>query len=185
MADTSGETPSRAKEHEDRLAALTRFLSNELVEHRLYSAVDPTPIDREIGRARATQPLDKCNGCELDLARMVHADHVLVGAVDKVSTLIGSLRLTIVDVATGQRLFGRTLGFRGDTDEAWQHAVRFFVRDLEATPATVTNEPAAARPGGVGREFITLSVTPRMEHLRVMSEDVVVRCRRQRADYLL
>jgi Protein of unknown function (DUF2380) len=135
MTDTSGETPSRAKEHEDRLAALTRFVSNQLVAHRLYSTVDPTPIDGAIGRARAAQPLDQCNGCELDLARMVHADRVLVGAVDKVSTLIGSLRLTIVDVATGRSLFGRTLGFRGDTDEAWQHAVRFFIRDLEATAA--------------------------------------------------
>jgi Protein of unknown function (DUF2380) len=58
---------------------------------------------------------------------------VLIGAVDKVSTLIGSLRLSIVDVATGQSTFSRVLGFRGDTDEAWQRAARFFVRDLEAT----------------------------------------------------
>jgi hypothetical protein len=33
-------------------------------------------------------------------------------------------------------VFGRDLGFRGDSDEAWQqHAVRFFVRDVEAVPA--------------------------------------------------
>jgi hypothetical protein len=28
-----------------------------------------------------------------------------------------------------------TLAFAAITDEAWQHAVRFFVRDLEAVPA--------------------------------------------------
>jgi hypothetical protein len=52
-----------------------------------------------------------------------------------VSTLIGSLRLSIVDVATDQSIFSRVLGFRGDTDEAWRRAVRFFVRDPEATAA--------------------------------------------------
>jgi Protein of unknown function (DUF2380) len=135
MVDTSGETPSRVKEHEDRLAALTGYLSKELEARRLYTIVDPTPIGTEIGKARTTQPLDKCNGCERDLARLVHADRVLSGEVYKVSTLIGSLRLNIVDVGTGQSLFSRGLDFRGDTDEAWQHAVRFFVRDLEETAA--------------------------------------------------
>jgi hypothetical protein len=60
---------------------------------------------------------------------------VLIGKVDKVSTLIGSLDLSIVNVATGERVFSRVLSFRGDTDEAWQHAALFFVRDLEATGA--------------------------------------------------
>ena len=95
MVDTSGETPSRAKEHEDRLTALTLYLSRELGAHGLYAIVDPISIGSEIDKARATQPLDRCNGCERDLARLVHADRVLIGAVDKVSTLIGSLRLAL------------------------------------------------------------------------------------------
>ena len=93
MADTSGETPSRAKELEDRLTRLTLYLSRELETHGLYAIVDPISIGSEIDKARATQALDRCNGCERDLARLVHADRVLIGAVDKVSTLIGSLRL--------------------------------------------------------------------------------------------
>ena len=39
------------------------------------------------------------------------------------------------NAATGERVLSRVLSFRGDTDEAWQHAARFFVRDLEATAA--------------------------------------------------
>jgi hypothetical protein len=114
---------------------LTQYLSKELAAHGLYAVTDPTPIDAEINKARTSQTLYKCNGCERDLARLVHADRVLIGEVDKVSTSIGSLRLSVVDVATGQGVFGRVLGFRGDTDEAWQHAVRFFIRDLESTAA--------------------------------------------------
>ena len=96
-----------------------------------YAIVDPTPIRAQINKARIVR-LSEC-GRELDLARLVHADRVLIGEVDKVSTLIGSLHIGIVDVATGQHVFSRALSFRGDTDEAWQHAARFFVRELQAT----------------------------------------------------
>jgi hypothetical protein len=135
MVDTSGEIPSHAQEHEDRLLALAQYLSKALGEDGDYAIVDPTPIRATIDKARATQFLGECNGCERDFAKLVHADRVLIGGIDKVSTLIGSLRLSIIDVATGQRIFSRVLSFRGDTDEAWQHASRFFVRDLEATAA--------------------------------------------------
>lgn len=134
LNDTSGETPPHIREHMERLAALTRYLSQMLTVDDLYTVIDPTPIAPEIEKVRATQPLDACNGCERDLARQVHADRVLIGGVDKVSTLIGSLRLNIEDVATGRSVFSRVLSFRGDTDGAWQHAVRFFVRDLQASP---------------------------------------------------
>ena len=134
MVDTSGETPSHAQKHEDRLVALAQYLSQALANDGSYAIIDPSPISGQINKARTVR-LSECNGCELDLARLVHADRVLIGKVDKVSTLIGSLDLSIVNVATGERVFSRVLSFRGDTDEAWQHAARFFVRDLEATTA--------------------------------------------------
>jgi hypothetical protein len=134
LVDTSGEIPPKAQD--DRLARLTGYLSAQVGMHGLYTMVDPTPIGAEIDRARAGQRLDRCNGCERDLARLAHADRVLIGEVDKVSTLIGSLRLNIVNVATGQSVFARQVGFRGDSDDAWQHAVRFFVRDLAEAAAS-------------------------------------------------
>jgi hypothetical protein len=132
MVDTSGETPSRAQEHENRLLALARYLSKALDEEGDYAIVDPTPIGVAIDSARNIQPLSKCHGCERDLARLVDADRVLIGEIDKVSTLIGSLHLSIVSVVTGEHVFDRVFSFRGDTEEAWQHAARFFVRDLKA-----------------------------------------------------
>ena len=136
MVDISGEIPPRTKEHNDRLAALTQYLARSLAESGSYAIADATPIAAEIDEARSAQRLGDCNGCERDLARLVHADRVLTGELDKVSTLIGSLRLQIIDVATGRRVVARVLSFRGDTDEAWQHAARFFLRDLAADPAS-------------------------------------------------
>lgn len=131
--DTSGETPAHAKEHADRLTDLGQYLSRSLAQASIYSIVDPAPIAVEIEHAHATQSLDACNGCELDLAKLVHADRVLVGEIDKVSTLIGAMRLNIIDVASGRTVFARVLSFRGDTDTAWDKAIQFFVRDLSAT----------------------------------------------------
>jgi hypothetical protein len=47
---------------------------------------------------------------KLDLARLVHADRVLMGKVDKASTLIGSRDLSFVNVATGERVFSPVPG---------------------------------------------------------------------------
>ena len=69
MVDTSGETPSRAKEHEDRLKVLAANLSNALAEDQVYSIIDPMPIGAAIAATRSTQPLAECNGCERDLGR--------------------------------------------------------------------------------------------------------------------
>jgi len=135
MFDTSGEIPARTQEYDDRLASLTSYLTRSLADERIYSVVDQHPISAAIASARATQRLSECNGCERDLARLVRADRVLVGEVDKISTLIGNLNLRIVDVATGRVVVARTLSFRGDTDEAWQRAGDFFVRDLKQIPA--------------------------------------------------
>lgn len=118
-----------------RLLAVARYLSTALSEEGDYAVVDPTPIGAAIDKARSVEPLGQCHGCERDLARLVHSDRVLIGEIDKVSTLIGSLHLSIVDVASGEPVLNRVLSFRGDTEEAWQHAARFFVRDLKGAAA--------------------------------------------------
>ena len=53
LVDTSGEPGSGRRDHEERLAALTTYLSQQLADHDVYAIVDPTPIAADIGRARA------------------------------------------------------------------------------------------------------------------------------------
>jgi hypothetical protein len=134
MTDTSGEALARPVEYEGRLVTLASYLSKALANGHIYTVVDPTPIETAIATARSTQALSECNGCERDLARRAGADRVLVGQVDKVSTLIGNLTLRIAEVKTGRVVFARTVSFRGDTDEAWQRAARSFVRYLKEIP---------------------------------------------------
>jgi hypothetical protein len=36
----------------------------------------------------------------------------------------------VIDIEANKLLFDRLISFRGDTDEAWQRAERFLVREL-------------------------------------------------------
>jgi len=88
---------------------------------------------RSVARSSRPGPLNRSTGATA--ASVTWPGWFMLIGCRLVSTLIGSLRLSIVDVATDQSIFSRVLGFRGDTDEAWRRAVRFFVRDPEATAA--------------------------------------------------
>jgi hypothetical protein len=46
------------------------------------------------------------------------------------STLVQWAKIQIADEEQGQVVFDRLLTFRGDTDEAWQKAESFIVRDV-------------------------------------------------------
>ena len=70
-------------------------------------------------------------GRNLDIARQLQADQVLVAWVNRVSGLILSLNYQIDDVRTGQVVARKSFGFRGDNDTSWTRAIDYMVRDLE------------------------------------------------------
>jgi hypothetical protein len=130
IVDTSGEPVDKRAEHARRLSLVRAWIAKELAARKLYVDVDAATIRTQIDAVLRGQYLRSCNGCELDLAQAAGADAVLLGKFNKVSTLIGSLDLVIKDAKTGARLVERRLDFRGDTDEAWLRAARFFVDEL-------------------------------------------------------
>ena len=71
-----------------------------------------------------------CNGCELDIARALRADRVLVGWVQKVSNLILNINVRIEDAATGQVLLLQSVDLRGNTDETWRRGIAYLVRRI-------------------------------------------------------
>jgi hypothetical protein len=122
--DTSGEPGDQRTSHAVRLAAMSRYLSDQLQEAGLYRT---RPATDGI-RACASNDQE----CLLAEARKAGGDLILVGAVQKASTLISQIWVGVFDAANGKRLFYRQLSFRGDTDEAWQHASVFLLQQLKA-----------------------------------------------------
>ena len=57
------------------------------------------------------------------------ADLAAWGTVRKVSNLILSINVYLIDARTGERVFARSVDIRGNTDDSWRHGLRYLVRN--------------------------------------------------------
>ncbi len=114
-----------------RMERVTAELKRRLAETGLYEVVDDERARALIDRAKAGQYLHRCNGCELDIARALGADAVLVPWVFRVSQLILTMHVEIKDAATGGLLMKRALDFRNDVDASWLREVAYLMRDMK------------------------------------------------------
>jgi hypothetical protein len=122
--DTSGEPPQ--PDLTERLAMATRVLSEVLEKTGRYAAVDLGPLGADVA---ATSPRYRCGDCFLPVARKAGAAYAVVSVVHKVSSLISSIDIWIVDASNGASAAHLNGQIRGDTPEAYEHGVRFLVRN--------------------------------------------------------
>ena len=122
--DTSGEAPQ--PDLTERLAMATRVLSEALEKTGHYSPVDLGPFNAEI---TAMPPRYRCGDCFLPVARRAGAGLAIVSVVHKVSSLISSMDIWILDASSGAGVAHLGGQIRGDTSEAYEHGVRFLVRN--------------------------------------------------------
>jgi hypothetical protein len=124
-ADTSGEVRNQQAEHEARLRAFVDMLRADLGQdgHRnvnLECQQSPCTAGQSAGAAL------------VERARAAGARFLLYGGIQKMSTLIQHSKVQVVDLQTNKLVFDRLISFRGDTDESWQRAERFLVRELRS-----------------------------------------------------
>jgi hypothetical protein len=129
LLDDQHELSPATVEHE-RLRNIRDQLQKEFAKSRLYRVVDVEPASALIRKHRSEAQLYACNGCELDIARSLHVDRVLVGWVQKVSNLILNINIRIEDAATGDVLLVKSVDLRGNTDETWRRGVSSLVRSM-------------------------------------------------------
>jgi len=123
--------PEFEAEHAERLRTMSARLRQDLERAGLYRILDNSAAQGLIDTLKSRQAyLHDCNGCDLDVGRSLRADQVLVAWVDRVSGLILSLTYEVHDVQTGQITARKSFDFRGDNDNAWNHAIDYMVRDL-------------------------------------------------------
>lgn len=113
-----------------RLTAIREQLQQALAAQGIYRVVDVDPAAAMIDDYRSRMRLHACNGCELEIARALHADRVLVGWVQKVSNLILNINIRIEDAGSGQVLLVRSVDLRGNTDETWRRGMAYLVQRL-------------------------------------------------------
>ncbi|WP_246669062.1 DUF2380 domain-containing protein [Ancylobacter sp. TS-1] len=123
FTDSSGEMRDQSAEHEARRRALTQVLRTDIGGDAGHESLALT-----------------CEGaCRLDAegvealrqrAGAAGAAYLLVGSVHKMSTLVMSMRVAVLETGTGRLVVERLLSFRGDNDAGWRHAGDFVTREV-------------------------------------------------------
>ncbi|MGH8612083.1 MAG: DUF3280 domain-containing protein [Gammaproteobacteria bacterium] len=129
--------------HRQRLQMASARLRDELGRSHLYSVVDNAPARALIERLSSEQHLHHCNGCELDIAKQLNAEQVLVPWVYRVSNLVLTMHVAIRDVATGHTIMKKALDFRSDNDTGWTRAIAYLIRDMKKERQRMTSLPAS------------------------------------------
>ena len=122
--DTSDEVRDQTAEHEARLKAFEVTLRDGLSGNR--------KIELKALTCQAEQCSAQAPGLVALAAQAKTAGvrYLLFGDIHKVSTLIGRVKFAVVDLQDDKPVCDRYMTYRGDTDEAWQHAAKFTVRDI-------------------------------------------------------
>ena len=134
--DSSGEITDQRAAHAERLRAFKAAILDDL---RRDPRFVPAPL------ACKAAP---CSAGELDqtgivaAARNQDARFVIFGGVRKMSTLIQWGEIGVMDTATGKAVLSRTVTFRGDSDDAWQHAADY-VGEMMASSIAAPAQPGA------------------------------------------
>jgi hypothetical protein len=127
--DTSGEPTDQTSAHQRRAADFVSALQRDLAANGQYRVVPMSCGSEPCEPVMSPAELQKA-------ARAAGAKFVVLGGVHKMSTLVQWAKIQIADEEQGRIVFDRLLTFRGDTDEAWQKAEAFIVRDvLSSAPA--------------------------------------------------
>jgi hypothetical protein len=104
----------------------TRVLSEALEKTGRYSPVDLQSLGAKVAE---TAPRFRCGDCFLPVARDAGAAYAVVSVAHKVSSLVTSMDIWIFDTSNGAAVAHLGGQIRGDTSEAYEHGVRFLVRN--------------------------------------------------------
>lgn len=115
-----------------RALRLTDYARHQLAERGIYRVLDNAPAIGLIEMHSRTQSLLNCNGCEVDIARELDADRIVMGWVHKVSNLILSVNLQVRDAETGRVIWQRSADIRNNTDMSWKRGMDYLLDKLES-----------------------------------------------------
>ncbi|KAF2991301.1 DUF3280 domain-containing protein [Methylocystis sp. MJC1] len=134
IIDTSNEPIDQRADHARRLTDVRNAIASGLAAQGTYEIVDRAVVQEALDRTLAQTYIRTCN-CAAALGKEAGADLVMTGLVNKVSTLILSLGVSITRVSSGELIFHQGFDFRGDNDQSYARAAKFFTERLARDPA--------------------------------------------------
>jgi hypothetical protein len=123
--DTSGEVRDQAQEHRARLDMLNRMLRENLTSGGKFTVVEFGCPGAECAVEDGLAPVALAES-----AAKAGARYLVVGGVQKMSTLVQWARVGVLDLRERKLVRDRLYTFRGDTEDAWRHAAQFVARQV-------------------------------------------------------
>ncbi|WP_292363943.1 DUF3280 domain-containing protein [Methylophaga sp. UBA1464] len=118
-------------ENAEKIAKFSEHLRTELQDKTRFTIINDADSLEKVKSADEKQDLHNCNGCEITLAKELGAEMVIVPNVFRMSHLISTLHVEFKDVNTGKMIKRKSYDFRGNTDQAWERAIKYAMRDLK------------------------------------------------------
>jgi hypothetical protein len=116
--DTSNEPTDQMAVHQERLRAFMTALRDDVTADRRFEL---TPSSC----ASSCPTEGPALGDRLRAASQAGTQILIIGIVQKISTLVQNVLTVAVDTTSQRVVFKKFFTFRGDDDEAWQRAERF------------------------------------------------------------
>ncbi len=113
----------RLKEESDML--------RKLFADKGFTIVDTAP---QASKIADNLPLSRCNGCDQDIAKALGADIEVATAVQQSSSAIYNLSGSVKDVASDRTLREGVVDIRGDSDDTWNHGIKFLTKERLLDP---------------------------------------------------
>lgn len=124
--DTSGEPADQRDAHAARIAAFADILREGLDSEITFEVVPMTCAEPPC------TPMTMSQNAFVQAVRDAGAQVVVYGGVHKMSTLVQTGKVHVLDVEAEKLLVDRSFTFRGDNDTAFQRAAAFIVDQIKA-----------------------------------------------------
>lgn len=118
-------------DNEAKIAKFSKHLRQELQDKTRFEVINDAESLEKMKTAAQNQDLHHCNGCEIDLSKAVGAELVILPNVFRMSHLISTLHVEFKEVESGKLIKRKSYDFRGNTDQAWERAIKYAIRDLK------------------------------------------------------
>jgi len=121
-----GELNGPRADETERLALASQEFLRLLEASGQYDIVD---LSGEAAAIEAMRPIERCNGCEIDMARRHDADLAVFGIVNKVSNLILDIQIYQRDVETAKVVKYARASIRGNNDKSWMRGLQWLMKN--------------------------------------------------------
>jgi hypothetical protein len=131
FVDTSGEVRDQSAAHRAKLDMFSGLLREEIGRNGKFAVIelDCPASDCPVIDGVASEEL-------VAAASRAGARYLVVGGIQKMSTLVQWARLGVLDLESRKAVVDRLYTFRGDTEDAWRHAALYVARHVnEASTA--------------------------------------------------